>query len=94
MSRKLTEEEMLEESRFKTVEEFKWAVDHGSEIQFEWNNKDYSITHPDGIISVCEGDKYSEAKDYETVDEALEYIIDGQKLKEIITKVDVFDRTI
>ena len=94
MDEKLNKKEDFNELNFQTVEEFKWAVDHGSEIQFEWNNKDYSITHPDGIISVCEGDKYSEAKDYETVNEALEYIIDGQRLKEIITKVDVFDRTI
>ena len=94
MSKKLTEEERLEESRFKTIEEFKFAMECHSEVLFEWNNKDYSITHPDGIISVCEGDKYSEAKDYETVNEALEYMIDGQKLREVITKVEVFDRTI
>ena len=85
---------MLEESRFKTIEEFKFAMECHSEVLFEWNNQEYSITHPDGIISVCEGDKYSEAKDYETADEALEYIIDGQKLRDIITKVKVWDRTI
>ena len=34
------------------------------------------------------------AKEYQTVDEALEYIIDGQKLRDIITKVKVWDRTI
>ena len=85
---------MLEESRFKTIDDFRWAVGNGAEVLFEWDNKYYSITHPDGIISVCEGDKYSEAKDYETVDEALEYMVDGQKLREVITKVKVFDRTI
>ena len=40
--------------------------EYNSEVEFEWNEKVYSITHPDGIISICEGNKYSEAKDYET----------------------------
>ena len=94
MSRKLTEEEMLEESRFKTVEEFKWAVDHGSEIVFEWEDKDYVVAHPDGLIYICEAYTEKNAKEYQTVDEALEYIIDGQKLRDIITEVKVWDRTI
>ena len=80
--------------RFKTISDFKWAMEYNSEVAFEWNGKDYSITHPDGVISICEGNKYSEAKDYKTADEALEYVIDGQRLRDIITKVTVWDRTI
>ena len=83
-----------EENRFETISDFKMCMYQGGEVQFEWNNKDYSITHPDGLISICEGNKYSEARDYETADEALEHVIDGQKLREIITKVTVWDRTI
>ena len=94
MSKELRQEENFEDINFKTVREFKFAVNHGSEIQFEWNNKDYAITHPDGMIYVCEAYTEKNAKQYKTVDEALEYIIDGQKLSEIITKVQVWDRTI
>ena len=83
-----------ENYRFKTISDFKWAMEYNSEVAFEWNGKDYSITHPDGVISICEGNKYSEAKDYKTADEALEYVIDGQRLRDIITKVTVWDRTI
>lgn len=87
-------DDYFEENRFKTISEFKWAMIDNSEVEFEWKDKVYSITHPDGIISICEEDKYSEAKDYKTADEALEYMIDGQKLREIITQVKVWNRTI
>ncbi len=94
MNGSIPDEKYFEEMRFKTISDFKWAMEYNSEVEFEWNEKVYSITHPDGIISICEGNKYSEAKDYETADEALEYVIDGQRLREIITKVKVWSRTI
>ncbi len=79
---------------FKTISEFKWAVDHGSEIVFTYNNKDYSITHPDGLISICEENKFSGAKDYTNSEDVLNHLIDGKKLREIIKEVIVWDRTI
>lgn len=87
-------EERFEEDRFKTISDFKWCMKRGGEVEFEWNNKDYSITHPDGLIYI--GEKYKEetAKEYETAEEALDHIIDGKKLREIITQVKVWDRTI
>ena len=94
MNGSIPDEKYFEEIRFKTISDFKWAMEYNSEVEFEWNERVYSITHPDGIISICEGNKYSEAKDYETADEALEYVIDGQRLREIITKVKVWSRTI
>ena len=83
-----------EENRFETISDFKWCMKRGGEVQFEWNNKDYSITHPDGLIYISEVYKEETAKEYKTVEEALEHVIDGQKLREIITKVTVWDRTI
>ena len=83
-----------ENYRFKTISDFKWAMEYNSEVAFEWNGKDYSITHPDGVISICEAYKRETEKCYNSPDEALEYVIDGQRLREIITKVTVWDRTI
>ena len=94
MSRKLSEEERLEENRFKTIEEFRFAMKCHSEVEFEWNDKVYGIAHPDGTISVYEYYKPETELVCNTPDEALEYIIDGQKLRDIITKVKVWDRTI
>ena len=39
-----------EENKFETISDFKWCMKRGGEVEFEWNNKDYSITHPDGLI--------------------------------------------
>ena len=80
--------------RFKTISDFKFAMKYHSEVAFEWNGLNYSITHPDGIISVCESYKPETEKCYDNPDEALEYVIDGRKLREIITKVKIWSRTI
>lgn len=71
-----------------------WCVKAGGEVEFIWDNKTYSITHPDGKISVCEGDHYREAFDTDTADEALEFRIGGTKLRDIITQVTVIARMI
>ena len=87
-------EERFEEDRFKAISDFKMCMNRGGEVEFEWNNRYYSITHPDGLIYIGEEYKEETAKEYKTVDEALEHVIDGQKLREIITQVKVWDRTI
>ena len=83
-----------EDYRFKTISDFKFAMKYRSEVTFEWKGKNYSITHPNGVISICESHKPETEKYYDSPDETLEYVIDGQRLREIITKVTVWDRTI
>lgn len=83
-----------ENYRFKTISDFKWCMKQVGEVEFEWNGKDYSITHPEGMINICKSGTEENEKDYETADKALEYVIDGQRLREIITKVKVWSRTI
>lgn len=84
----------LEDNRFKSISDFKDCMVRGGEVEFTWGNKPYSITHPDGKMSICQGDHYSEALDAETVDELLDYLMDGVPLRDIITKVTVVARTI
>lgn len=91
---KIIQSNTPEQNRFVTISDFKWCMKCGGEVEFEWNGKKYSITHPDGLISICEGNKYLEAEDYDTADKALEYIIDGKRLREIIIQVKVWARTI
>jgi hypothetical protein len=83
-----------ENLNFQTISEFKWCMKAHGELEFVWKNKSYSITHPDGKISICQGDHYAEAFDAETPDESLDFLIDGVKLRNIITKVTVIDRTV
>lgn len=100
----------FEDDRFETISEFKWCVNDGGEVEFEWKGKSYSITHPEGRIFISEGcyqnnGKYynalsgEECKDIEglwgdTADEILEYIVGGDRLRDVITQVRVVDRTI
>ncbi len=84
----------LEQNRFKTISEFKECLHYHGEVEFEWKGLEYSITHPDGIISVCQGDHYSEALDVETADEALEFMVGDDRLRDVITQVKVWVSTI
>lgn len=83
-----------EENRFETISEFKWCVECGGEIEFEWKGTLYTITHPEGMINISEAWKPETEKWCATADEALEYRIDGVRLRDIITQVEVKARTI
>ncbi len=99
-----------DEDRFKTISEFKWCVDCGGEVEFIWKGKSYSITHPDGRINIGEGyykingKYYNVASNEECVDvegmwgdkaeDILDYIVCGDKLRDIITQVENVVRTI
>lgn len=41
----------FEENRFKTISDFKDCINRNGEVEFEWDGKNYSITHPDKIRS-------------------------------------------
>ena len=84
----------LEENRFKTINDFKWCVDDGGEVEFIWNGITYNITHPEGIISISEANKRETEKSYGTADEVLEYRVGKDRLRDVITQVTVTDRTI
>lgn len=99
-----------EENRFKTISEFKWCMRFHGEVEFKWKGKLYSITHPEGRINIGEGCYEKDGKYYnmnsheeysqndemwgDTADEILEYIVSGDKLRDVITQVEVIVRTI
>ena len=93
-----------EENCFKTISDFKWCVNCGGEVEFVWNNKIYGVwpklrKSPEApiqmlISQVCVEDMEKSEKWCDTADEVLEYMIDGYRLRDIITKVEVTDRTI
>lgn len=80
---------------FETISDFKFCMQYGGEVEFSWNGKSYSITHrQSGEIGISEAYKQETEKLCEDADEVLEYIIDGVRLRDIITEVEVTDRTI
>ena len=96
--------ESIELNRFKTISDFKWCVNCGGEIEFEWNNKLFGIfpklrKTPDAPLQMMISQIYVDDADRaekwcDNADEVLEYVIDGDRLRDIITKVDVTSRTI
>ena len=99
-----SEEQRLEDNRFKTISEFKWSVQCGAEIEFVWKDKTFGIFSklqktPDSPIQILitqvliDNPEATEGW-YDTPDEALEYVVDGERLRDIITRVEVTDRTI
>lgn len=94
----------IEENRFETISDFKWCVNRGGEVQFEWHGKVFGIwpklrKTPDFpfqilISQVLTDNMEATEKWCDNADEVLEYAIDGDRLRDIITKVDVTDRTI
>ena len=93
-----------EENRFETISDFKWCVNCGGEVQFEWHGKVFGIwpqlrKAPAAplqmlISQILIDDMEATEKWCDNADEVLEYTIDGDRLWDIITKVDVTDRTI
>lgn len=94
--------------RFVSIDDFKWCMTYGGEVNFEWNGKEFCAfshlqrTEDSPIqILICPSDETEKLygslypdKWCDTPDEALEYVIDGDRLRDIITKVEVTDRTI
>ena len=79
---------------FNTISEFKWSMKSHAEIEFVWNNKSYNINQPIDGICILEAYKPGTEKLCKNADEVLEYMIDGERLRDIITKVKVVARTI
>ena len=84
----------IEDNKFETISEFKWCVDNGGEVEFEYNDTVYNITHPEGRIYICEAFKPETEMICDTAEEVLEYIIEGKKLREIIKDIIVWNRTL
>ena len=81
-------------SKFEDLDDFRDSLLHGREIVFEYNGKEYGIFLFDDGIYAARSEHYETEKVYQTPDEALEYTIDGVKIKDIITTVEIVHRGI
>lgn len=81
---------------FESISEFKQSLSWGAEIEFEWKGKAYGVIRygTDNKITIYEAYKPETEKVCETADDALEYIVGGDRLRDVITKVNVVSRTI
>lgn len=78
--------------RFKTIGEFKDSLRRGGEIVIEWNGVQYGI--------FCNGEKFyivtasMQTTYFNTPDELLEFMVGDDRLRNIITQVEVTDRAL
>ncbi|MGN1113387.1 MAG: hypothetical protein ACI4RP_09295, partial [Acutalibacteraceae bacterium] len=79
---------------FKTISEFKFCLLHGGEVQFEWKGKSYTTFPYDGKYMIAEAYKEETTKIYDSPDELLEYIVGGDRLRDVITDVELVERTL
>lgn len=81
---------------FESLSDFKWCVHDGSEIEFVWKDKIYSITRCDnGKISIAQSYRQETEGIFNSVDDLLLYELEtGELLKDIILKATITDRTL
>lgn len=78
--------------KFDSIEEFVDNLERGGEVEFIYNKKNYSITRPNGLICFMEvGNEASEVI-FNKVNELLEYKIENQKIRDIITCIEPYFR--
>ena len=94
-----------EQNRFTSISDFKWCMKCGGEVQFIWNGTTYccfgKITPNGSTESMmyiskadCEANWESTEEWCHDADEILEYMVGGDRLRDVITQVAVIERTI
>ncbi len=83
-----------EDNRFNTISEFKECLIRGGEIEFSWNNTNYTVTSYAGKYAISQFYSQETEQRYETPDEVLEYMVGSDRLRDVIKQVTVLDRTI
>lgn len=80
--------------RFHTISEFQKSMRYGAEVVIEWNGEEYGIWSENQKIRITCAANPERNRTYTTSEDALEYMIGEDRLRNIITKVNVLDRTI
>lgn len=105
MCNRIIPENTPEQNRFTSISDFKWCMRCGGEVQFEWNGVMYccfGCIEPSPGAQACmviaqagsvEVNLRTE-KWCDTADELLEYMVGVDRLRDVITQVKVWDRTI
>jgi len=82
-----------EDNRFKTISEFKECIIRGGEPVFKWNGTVYGVCFVDSGYCIARIDG-SDERICNTPDDILEYSLDGDRLRDVITRVSVISRNI
>lgn len=84
----------IDANRFVSISDFKNCMKRHGEVEFSWDGIVYSISHYDGKISISHSRCPETEMRRETADEILEYLVGGNRLRDIIKEVTVIYRTV
>ncbi|MCI1953151.1 MAG: hypothetical protein LKJ50_10900 [Clostridiales bacterium] len=82
-----------EEDHFKTLSDFKKCMRFHDEVVLEWHSEQYGIFWDGSRYCIAKIDGSCE-KWCNTADDVLEYMVGKDRLRDVIMKVTVIDRTI
>ena len=82
-----------EHGSFRTISEFRECIICGGEPVFSWHGVHYGVCFHESGYCVARADG-SEEKICTTPDEVLEYMVGTDRLRDVITQVQVLSRTI
>lgn len=80
------------EKPFETLDELYDNIRRGGEIEFIYDDKNYSITHAEGEIYVMEQYNSASIIKYTKPEDVGEYIVAGKKIKEILNELIIVFR--
>lgn len=84
----------FEQNRFTTISDFQTCMRWHGEVEFLWNGVHYSITPRNGKIAISHSALRETERLFRSSDEILNYMVGEDRLRDVITKVTVLDRTI
>lgn len=81
---------------FETISEFKRSLRWGAEIEFVWNNITYGVVRygTDNKMTIYQANRPDTEKVCDTADDVLEYMLGDDRLRDVVTKVQVVSRSI
>lgn len=93
---KMISQNTTEQNRFVNISDFKWCMKCGGEVQFLWRGKRYVAVRygVNDKITICEAYNQSSEISYDSADDALEFMVGEDRLRDVITQVTVIERTI
>ena len=88
----------LEDDRFESIAEFKDCIGRGDEIEFEWKGVHFGMSgcqpKPEHRIMAYLWNQPDTEQYFDTPDDALEYIVAGDRLRDIIAWLDFVVHTV
>ena len=96
MKYKIVPNNTPEQNRFVSISDFKDCMRWGGEVEFVWNGIHYGVMRYgiNNMITIYRMGYPETDRVCKDADEALEYMVGEDRLRDVITQVTVLDRTI